>query len=60
MHRSTEGVRNLDLCSFRYCCISVLPVISHTCELDLTKSAHVRRCSSLVHSLVPWAGNDVF
>ena len=22
--------------------------------------ARVRRCSSLVHSLVPWAGNDVF
>ena len=38
----------------------VLLVISYTCELDPTTSARVRRCSSLVHSLVPWAGNDVF
>ena len=38
----------------------VLLVISYICELDPTTSARVRRCSSLVHSLVPWAGNDVF
>ena len=38
----------------------VLLVFTYTCELDLTTSARVRRCSSLVHSLVPWAGNDVF
>ena len=36
--------------------MSVLLVISLTCELDPTTSARVRRCSSLVHSLVPWAG----
>ena len=53
-------VENLDPCSFRYCCMPVLLVISYTCELDPTTSARVRRCSSLVHSLVPWAGNDVF
>ena len=38
----------------------VLLVFSYTCELDPTTSARVRRCSSLVHSLVPWAGNDMF
>ena len=38
----------------------MLLVISYRCELDPTTSARVRRCSSLVHSLVPWAGNDVF
>ena len=38
----------------------VLLVISYTCELDLTTSARIRRCSSLVHSLIPWAGNDMF
>ena len=54
------SVENLDLCSFRCCCMPVLLVISYTCELDPTTSARVRRCSSLVHSLVPWAGNDVF
>ena len=49
--------RKLDLCSFRCCCMPVLLVISHThtCELDPTTSARVRRCSSLVYSLVPWA-----
>ena len=53
-------VENLDPCSFRCCCMPVLLVISYRCELDPTTSARVRRCSSLVHSLVPWAGNDVF
>ena len=55
-----DSVENLDLCSFRCCCMPVLLVISYTCELDPTTSARVRQCSSLVHSLVPWAGNDVF
>ena len=54
------SVGNLELCSFRCCCMSVLLVISYTCELDPTTSARVRRCSSVIHSLVPWAGNDVF
>ena len=53
-------VGNLDLCSFRCCCMPVLLVFSYTCKLDLTTSACVWQCSSLVHSLVPWAGNDVF
>ena len=32
----TVFIRNLDLCSFRCCCMSVLLVISYTCELDPT------------------------
>ena len=51
---TVDSVDNLDLCRFRCCCMPVLLV------LDPTTSARVRRCSSLVHSLVPWAGNDVF
>ena len=54
------SVGNLDLCRVRCCCMPVLLVFSYTCELDPTTSARVWWCSSLVHSLVPWAGNDVF
>ena len=55
-----DHVENLDLCSFRCCCMPVLLVISYHASWTRPHPLASSDALALFIQLVPWAGNDVF